>query len=215
MKDFKAAIFDLDGTLMDSMWFWKEIDNIFLKERGISPVPEDYMHAIAHLGVYETALYTIDRFGFKETPEELIKVWSDMAIDFYENEVTLKKGAYEYLNALKSKGIKLAVATANDEYLYLPALKKTGIYDMFDVIVNVGEVERKKGFPDIYLLACERMGTAVSETLVFEDIYIAVCGACDGGFRTVGVFDKTSEGDAERIKKKADKFIYDFDELER
>lgn len=213
MENIKAAIFDLDGTLMDSMWFWSEIDEVYLKGRGIDPVPEDYLLAIAHLGAYETAVYTAKRFGFPDTPEEMIAEWQAMAMDFYENKVELKDGAYEYLKMLKEKGVKLAVATANDEELYIPALNHTGIADMFDAVVNVNEVERKKGFPDIYLLACEKMGVKAEDSVVFEDILLGITGAEAGGFRTVAVADITSERDRERIVAAADRFITSFREL--
>lgn len=213
MENIEAAIFDLDGTILDSMWFWGKIDDMFLTSRGISPIPEDYMLEIAHLGAYDTAVYTINRFGFSDTPEALIAEWQEMAIDFYTHEAKLKEYAEEYLLALKGKGIKLALATANDEELYLPLLKRTGLDKLFDAVVNVNEVERRKGFPDIYLLACERMGVSSEKSVVFEDIYLGITGAKAGGFRTVGVYDETSARDEKIIKETADRFIYSFKEL--
>ncbi len=210
--NFKGAVFDLDGTLFDSMWVWKQIDRDFLAMRGID-VPEDYMLAVAHLGAYQTAVYTIERFGFSETPEQLIAEWTEMAIDFYKSKVQLKNGAYEYLEYLYNKGVKLAVATANDSMLYEPALDHTGIRKFFSAVVNVDEVERKKGFPDIYWLACEKMGVKPEETVVFEDICQGICGARDGGFRTVCVYDETSAEDEEKIREIADLYIRDFFEI--
>lgn len=211
-NDFKGAIFDLDGTLLDSMWVWKQIDRDFLAKRGIE-VPPDYMLAVAHLGAYQTAVYTISRFGFTETPEQLIAEWTEMAIDFYKRSVVLKKGAYEYLEQLYNKGVKLAVATANDSALYEPALDHTGIRKFFSAVVNVNEVERKKGFPDIYWLACRKMGVEPQESVVFEDIYQGICGAKDGGFRAVCVYDETSADDEEKIREIADLYIHDFTEI--
>ncbi len=211
-KGFEAAIFDLDGTLLDSMWVWKQIDRDFLAKRGIE-VPPDYMLAVAHLGAYQTAVYTIERFGFRNTPEELITEWTKMAVDFYTDRVQLKKGAYEYLEMLYNKGVKLAVATANDKLLYEPALDHTGIRRFFSAVVNVDEVERKKGFPDIYWLACEKMGVKAENSVVFEDIYQGISGAKDGGFKAVGVYDETSAEDEEKIRSRADLYIRDFSEL--
>lgn len=211
-KGFEAAIFDLDGTLLDSMWVWKQIDRDFLAKRGIE-VPPDYMLAVAHLGAYQTAVYTIERFGLRNTPEELITEWTKMAVDFYTDRVQLKKGAYEYLEMLYNKGVKLAVATANDKLLYEPALDHTGIRRFFSAVVNVDEVERKKGFPDIYWLACEKMGVRAENSVVFEDIYQGISGAKDGGFKAVGVYDETSAEDEEKIRARADLYIRDFSEL--
>ncbi len=212
MKEIKAAIFDLDGTLLDSMHIWSRIDLEFLAKRRID-VPADYMLKVAHLGSYQTAMYTKERFSLPETPEEMIAEWLEMAVHFYSDEVTLKKGAFEFLSDLKKAGIKLAVATANDPCLYEPALRHTEILPLFDAIADVDEVERKKGFPDIYLLACERLGAKASEAVVFEDIYLGIKGAKDGGFRTVAVYDEVSKADEEKIRAAADYFIRDFTEL--
>lgn len=212
MKNMKAAVFDLDGTLLNSMHIWNEIDCAFLTRRGI-PVPADYMLEVAHLGSYQTAIYTKERFGLPESPEEMIAEWLEMAIRFYSEEVTLKNGAFEYLSALRERGVKLAVATANSPDLYLPALRRTKTLPLFDAVVNIDEVKRTKGFPDIYFLACERLGVRAAETAVFEDIYLGVKGAKDGGFYTVGVYDKTSAADETRIRALADRYILDFTEM--
>ena len=211
--DFRAAVFDLDGTLFDSMMIWNRIDEIFLARRGINEVPEDYLLAIAHLGAIETANYTIKRFGLTDTPEQMIQEWSEQALDFYRNEVTLKKGALGYLTKLRNAGIHLAVATASSEDLYLPAIKRCGLDGFFEAYANVGECERKKGFPDVYLLACQRMNADPADAVVFEDIYVAIKGAKSGGFRTAGVYDETSARDTELIKAEAVEFIFSFEEL--
>ncbi len=213
LGEFSAAVFDLDGTLFDSMYFWNHIDEVFLNQVGIDEVPEDYLLAIAHLGAEETALYTKERFGLDMGPEEMMRIWSDEAHEFYKNSVTLKTGAYEYLKKLYDGGVKLAVATASSEDLFLPGMKRTGIDGFFTAIAAVGECARKKGFPDVYRLACRRLGVPDSEAIVFEDIYMAVKGAKDGGFRTVGVYDETSGRDTELIRSTADLFITDFTEL--
>lgn len=213
MNDFKAAIFDLDGTLFDSMHLWSDIDREFFRRRGIE-IPSDYMISIAHLGMYDTAVYTKNRFGLNEAPEELIAEWSEMALRFYSEDVTLKKGAAEYLRRLKKKGILLAVATANGRQLFEPALRHTGIDGLFDAVVSSDEVERKKGFPDIYLLACRKLGgVPAEETVVFEDILLGIKGAKDGGFQTVAVYDETSIENEKELRALADKYIYDFTEM--
>ena len=211
--DFRAAVFDLDGTLFDSMPFWNELDARFLKRRGVDTVPEDYLLAIAHLGAAETANYTIKRFGLDATPEELMTEWHNDAVRFYSEEVSLKEGAEDYLRMLHGKGVKLAVATASSSDIYMPALERCGIKELFCAFAEVGECRRRKGFPDVYELACSRMGASAAETVVFEDICIAVKGAKAGGFRTVGVYDETSARDAELIKAEADEYITGFSEL--
>ena len=115
MKQYKGAIFDLDGTLLDSMRVWDDIDIAFLKKRGLE-VPPDYQEAITPLGFLEAARYTIRRFGFPETPEELIQEWHQMAVDAYTYEVELKDGAAEYLRYLKEKGIRLVAEDTGLNY---------------------------------------------------------------------------------------------------
>ena len=211
--DFKGAIFDLDGTLFDSMDFWSHLDERFLKRHGVSPVPDDYMLEIAHLGAEETAIYTKKRFGFDMSPEEMMREWHGDAVGYYNESVRLKPCAEEYLAMLKNAGVKLAVATANSRELYMPAVERLGLTKYFDDYAEVSEVGRKKGFPDIYELAASRLGVRPAECAVFEDIYVALMGAKAGGFRTVGVYDESSERDRELIIGCTDAFIESFEDI--
>ena len=198
MKQYKGAIFDLDGTLLDSMRVWDDIDVAFLKKRGLE-VPPDYQEAITPLGFLEAARYTIRRFGFPETPEELIQEWHQMAVDAYTYEVELKDGAAEYLRYLKEKGIRMAVATSSSPELYEPALKRNGIYEYFKAFVTVSEVKRGKGSPE----TC----------VVYEDILTGIRGAKMGGFAAVGVYDRSGEGNRAKMEQEADRYVTSFKEL--
>lgn len=208
-KNFKGAIFDLDGTLIDSMGVWKQIDVDFLGKRGLT-VPADYLDAITPMGFEAAADYTIARFGFPETRDEIIREWYDMAIYAYSNTVPLKKGAMEYLKMLKQQNIKMAVATASDKQLVIPALTNNGVIDMFDNITTIQEVPRGKGFPDVYDKAAERMGVNPAECIVFEDILAGINGAHMGGYRAVAIYDEHSVEPAEVMKENADAYIMDF-----
>lgn len=206
---FKGAIFDLDGTLIDSMGVWKQIDIDFLGKRGLT-VPSDYLDDITPMGFEAAATYTIERFGFPETREEIIREWYDMAIYSYSNTVPLKKGAMEYLKMLKQRNIKMAVATASDKQLVIPALMNNGVLDLFDNITTIQEVKRGKGFPDVYDKAAERMSIPTNECIVFEDILAGIQGAKMGGYRAVAVHDEHSIESVEVMKEKADVYIMDF-----
>lgn len=210
----KGVIFDLDGTILDSMDIWKEIDVKFLGRRGLE-VPDDYFRNIAPLGFDGAAAYTIERFGFPETPEQIIEEWYQMAVDAYTKEVELKPFAKEYLLFLKEQGVKLGIATSCETQMFLPALERNGILGLFESYTTVREVPRGKEFPDIYERQAEKMGLLPGECTVFEDILKAVQGANAGGFYTVGVFDLHSAYEWGEIKKQANKFIYSYEELIR
>ena len=139
MKPIKAAIFDMDGTILDSMGIWAKIDIDFLNARGLE-VPDDYMEKVGPMSYQEMAEYTIQRFHLDEKPESLIQEWNDRAVAAYSGEVKLKDGAMAYLLSLKEKGVKLALATASGPPLFGPALKNNGIYHLFDAISHVGEL---------------------------------------------------------------------------
>ena len=122
--NFKGAVFDLDGTLLDSMEVWKNIDIEFLSKRGLE-VPKGYSDEILAMSFRETAEYTIARFGLQEQPDDVMHEWNQMAIEAYGHHVQLKPGAKEYLLKLKSHGIRLG-GTALSQKLYLPCLQNCG-----------------------------------------------------------------------------------------
>ena len=212
MKNFKAAIFDLDGTLLDSMYVWDKIDIDFLAKRGFE-VSEDYKEKISAMTETETALYTIKAYSLDETPEDLVREWNEMAVSEYSNRVTLKPYAFEYLTQLKSDGIKLAVATNSNPLLYEPALKRCGIYAMFDAILSSYHTKIGKSSPDIFLKAAASLGEVPENCIVFEDVLTAVQSAKSVGMSVCGVYDKTSEKSAAAMMALCDKFIYSYDEL--
>lgn len=211
MLDIKGAVFDMDGTILNSMKLWEEIDVEFLSKRGFE-VPKDYMSSIAHLGAYDTAVYTIERFSLNDTPTELIDEWQNSAIKKYPN-ILEKQGITAYMKRLKKRGVKIAVATATSPLLVNAALKDREIFNYIDCITTSDEVKRGKGFPDIYYKCCEKLGLEPRDCVVFEDIVMGIKGAKDGGFKTVAVYDECSKNDRQTLTDLADKYIYDFDEM--
>jgi HAD superfamily hydrolase (TIGR01509 family) len=208
----QGAIFDLDGTLLDSMEAWKEIDIRFLEKRGISATT-DYSQAVAQLGFRAAAEYTAKRYHLDEKPDDIITEWNQMASHAYAREIGLKPNAREYLQYLTDHGIPLGIATALHHETIEAALKNNGIYHLFDSFTTLQEVSRGKGFPDIYLLAAQKMGLESCECVVFEDILSGVKGAKAGGFRVCGVFDASSEHEWDLIREVCDMTILDFAEL--
>ncbi|MDD2955797.1 MAG: HAD family phosphatase [Oscillospiraceae bacterium] len=209
---FKGAIFDLDGTLLDSMGVWRKIDVDFLAQRGLA-VPDDYIRAITAMHYQLAAEYTIQRFGLRESPEAVVEEWNRMAQEAYARDVLLKPGARRYLEKLRREGVRIAAATASAEGLYLPALRHNGVEGFFDAFTTVTEVPRGKGFPDIYLLAAQKLGLEPGECAVYEDILAGIRGAKDGGFYAVGIYDRHSDYEWEEIRRLADLSVTGWEEL--
>ena len=212
MWNTKGAIFDLDGTLIDSMKVWEKIDRDFLKKRNID-IPLDYIERITSMSFDDVAKYTIERFSLNEKKEDLIKEWNEMAIYEYGNNIELKPNAKKYLYKLKSKNIKIGLATTSPRELYEPVLKNNGIYDLFDTCVSIEDVKRDKNYPDIYILTAKKLGVSLEECIGFEDILVGARTMKKAGIKVIGVYDESSSHEAYKIKKICDKFIYDYREL--
>lgn len=207
-----GAIFDLDGTLLDSMGVWRKIDEDFLGKRGFV-VPDDYLVAITSKNFDAAAEYTKERFNLPESEEEIIKEWFDMAIEAYTNEVKLKAGVIDYLKQLKAEGIKIAAATSSDERLFRPCLTHCGIMKYFDAFTVTQEVRRGKGFPDVYQLAAEKLSLKPEQCVVYEDILKGVEGTKMDDFYVVGVEDIHSSYEKNEIMQLSDRYILSFEEL--
>ncbi len=208
----KGAIFDLDGTLLDSMWVWSSVDEEFLGSRGFD-VPEDYQKAVAAMGFRETAEYTIERFGLQEQVDDIIAEWNDMAEYKYHNEVRIKPYVRETRELLEGKGMRLGVATASYRTLFEECLRRNGVYEYFHAFTETKEVARGKGFPDIYICAAGKLGLRPEECVVFEDIHQGILAAKAGGFVTVGVYDEKSAYSWDDICRDSDHSIRGFEEV--
>ena len=191
---------------------WAKVDIDFLGKRNIE-VPEDFIRKIKTHNFATGSKYVIERFNLDEKPEDIAKEWFDMAVQAYADDIDLKPGAADFLENLRQKGYKICIATASDRELYEACLKRNKIFDYFDNFTQSDEVERGKGFPDVYELAAKKCGFGADECVVFEDVYEAVCGAVNGDFYTVAVKDDASNGDIEKIKEKCNLFINDYYDL--
>lgn len=211
LPKIRGVILDLDGTLLDSMGVWQEVDRVFLERRGIA-LPDDYAAAIAPMGFPAAAAYTRQRFGLAEDETAIMAEWHTLAVDAYANHVGLKHGVLEYLASLRRRGIPFAAATASQAEFYLPTLKRLGIADWFSSVTEISEVSRGKGNPDIYLRAAEKLGREVCDCAVFEDIVPGVRGAAAGGFYTVAVYDEHCANPT-LLRAICDRYIYSFSEL--
>ena len=207
--DFNAAIFDLDGTILDSMDVWEHIDIQFLKKRNL-PVPENYVTEICARSFEEAAQYTIDLFGLQETVEGIIEEWNNMAVEEYSNHVGLLPHALDYLLRLKEHGIKLAVATGLPEKLYIPCLKNNSILELFDALCSTDEVQRGKEYSDVFELAARKLGVAPEHCIVFDDVLPAIKSAKAARMLAGGIYDKYSADQRTEIERIADIYLLDF-----
>lgn len=205
----KAAIFDLDGTLLDSMGIWDQVDIESLSRRGID-VPDDYTVKVASMQFRQIAEYTIARFDLPDTPEALMEEWDELARELYSTTVEAKPGALDYLTFLKDSGAKIAVATSLPPQLREPALRHVGMFDLFDAIVSVDDAnDAGKDRPDVYLLAADRLGVKPADCTVFEDLLIGMRSAKSVGMRVWAVHDDSSDRDWPDICDLADGLILD------
>ncbi|NMM98288.1 HAD family hydrolase [Bifidobacterium olomucense] len=211
----KAAIFDLDGTLLDSMGVWNQIDIDFLGRRGID-VPDDYMSTVASMQFRQIAEYTIARFGLPDTPEALMSEWDEMACTAYGTTVQAKPGAVDYLRELKVAGVRLGVATTLMPQLRTAALDHLHMSEFFDVIVSVDDAGGAgKAQPDVYLLAASRLGVNPENCTVFEDLLVAIRSAKSAGMQAWAMYDDSSASDWPEITRVADGTLHDFHDAPR
>ena len=211
-SDIDTVIFDLDGTLVDSMWMWTDIDIEYLSRFGFE-FDKQLQIDIAGMSVTETACYFREKYGIPRTIEQIIGDWIEMSYDKYKNEVGLKPYAVELLDYFRSEGIKLGIASSNAIDMIEVCLDSNGIRDRFDVIVTSDQAERGKPYPDVYLLAAERLGAEPERCLVFEDIPAGIMAAKAAGMKAVAVYDRFSEeADAEKHRL-ADMYCHDFSDF--
>lgn len=191
MKKYDAVIFDLDGTLVDSMWVWDEIDIKFLNDRGLD-VPADLQGIIEGMSFTETANYFKERFDLKEDIDEIKLIWTDMAKDFYREKVKLKTGAKNYIQKLKSDNVKIGIGTSNSKELALATLEGNGVLKYFDVVLTSCEVNKGKPEPDIFLGVAEKLGVSPDKCLVYEDTLAGVKAGKRAGMDVIGIYDANS-----------------------
>ena len=205
----KAIIFDLDGTLIDSMNVWSDIDKEFFKMHDL-PFEEDYKKEIGHKGLKEIADYTKTRYNLKESEDEIVTIWLDMAKEAYAYKIPLKEGVKSFLEYLQSKNIKMGIATSNSLELTELVLKHNDIYKYFSKVVTVNELKTNKGSPDIYLHISDSFGLVPSECIVFEDLLTGIRTAKKAGYKVVGVKEISSLDKEKEIREIADLYISNY-----
>ena len=211
-SNIKAVLFDMDGTLIDSLWMWRSIDREFLGSRNI-PMPDKLQKNIDGMSFSETACYFKEAFNLAEPVEEIKTIWNNMAMDKYRYEVPLKEGAREFLEALKAKGYKMGIATSNSRELAMCCLEALGIDKYFDSVVTACDVGAGKPAPDIYLKSAKNCGVEPCECIVFEDILQGIEAGHNAGMKVCTVYDDYSADDDVLKREKADYYINNYNEI--
>lgn len=212
MKKFKYSIFDLDGTLLDSMYGWKNLGKEYLLSMGIVP-PNNINDTISAMSMEESAEYFKKAFKINLSVEEIISELNELICDKYKNEFKLKPYVKEYLQKLKDEKVTMCIATATSLKLAKIALERNEIINYFSFVLSCDEVGVGKNKPDIYYLAANRLDAEVSDIIVYEDADFALITAKEAGFYTIGVYDVSFEIKRKNIEIISDMYIESFNEL--
>ena len=202
---FSAAIFDFDGTLAETWPLWRRVDEIFFATRGL-PFDEDASTTLATLGFAAGAQWCVERYRLRDEVSDIVDEWNRLGAALYENEVRLRPGAEAYVRALRSRGVRVGLATTNDPHV-LGAMRHVDVYALFDVVVCGREVTHGKDHPDIYLEAARRLGAEPEGCVVFEDILPGTLSAACAGMATVAVASSDPRQPAIELRRTADLWI--------
>lgn len=188
LAQIRAVILDLDGTLLDSMPLWHEIDLAFLRENGIEP-PDNISDIVGKMSITEWAEYFIREFSMPHTPQQVIRRIEEMAETAYRETIPLKPHVTAFLDALDGMGLPYGIATATYKNSAWAALRRLGLAERMQFVLTGEDVEGGKSTPEIYLRSAALLGSTPQETLVVEDALHCVQTAVSAGFLTAGVYD--------------------------
>lgn len=209
----KGAIFDVDGTLLNSMPVWEHLGELYLRSLGIDAEP-GLGEVLSTMSLPQGADYLISHYHLGKTRNRVLEGINQEVRDFYAEKVPLKAGVREFLEGLREYKIPMVIVTTSDHRNVEAALKRLGILNYFDRVLTCTEMGTDKNRPDIYLAASLQLDTEPSETLVFEDAYHAIVTAKKAGFRVVAVYDKANDSKLGKIWNTADIYLSEFSDFD-
>lgn len=210
LENKKAVIFDLDGSLVDSMWIWPEVDILFMEKYHLIP-PTNFHKEIEGKSYTETAQYFLDTFpGLACSLDDVRHEWMEMTMELYRTKVLLKPGAAEFLEDMRERKVLLGIATSNARELVEAVLDALQIRDYFTSVRTSCEVAAGKPAPDVYLKVANDMKVEPKECLVFEDVPRGIEAGKNAGMTVCAVDDEFSKPDETEKKQLADYFIHDY-----
>ena len=209
----KYCIFDMDGTLVDSMGHWKHLEYEFLETKGVTEDINEVLKEIQHMTIPAAMAYFIDRFGFEGTVDSLTDEFNALMAAHYASDVEVKPGVVTYLDKLHAQGVKMCIASATSVPLVTICLERLGLRKYFEFLLSCVDVNASKDKPDVFMEAARRLGGTPAETAVFEDSLVASTTAKAAGFHVVGIYDKYSAHNWQAIKHLADELIEDWEKV--
>lgn len=209
----QGVIFDMDGTILDTMFYWEHVGEDYLKKLGIHAAP-GLGQAMLPLTITEGAAYLQTHYVPDRSIEEILQGTRAVCDDFYREKAQFKPGARTFMARLKEKGIPFVLATATDRDQVELAMRRLGVLEDFHCILTSGEVGSSKDEPDIYFRAAAAMGTAPEHTWVFEDAIHAAQTAKRAGFKLVGIYDETEQDIQPQLRELSDHYIYDLTDFD-
>lgn len=210
---YRGIIFDLDGTLLDSISVWSKVGEKFLDSQGLVHPPQ-LRRILKKKSLRQAAEYFIETFQLDYTADGVIAKINDIVDHHYRHSIPLKPYVREVLDYLKEKDIKMCIATLSNKEIVERALERHGILTYFQFVLTSEEVGTGKDHPDIYIQATQRLGFDIEEVLIFEDSIYCVKTAKKAGFKVVGVYEQSAKDRVEDMKIFSDYFIYSFKEIE-
>lgn len=209
----RGAIFDMDGTLTESMHLWVEIGRRYLEGLGYE-VSAEQTEAMTHMLLEPMSLYMQVQFGLQKSQDQIIAEINKIVEPGYFEEVPLKPFVRDFLETLKARGVKMVVATATDRHLTEACLKRNGIDGYFEAVFTCGEEHCNKRTSHIYDVAREYLGTAPEDTWIFEDTFVSLLGAKESGCHTLAVHDTWAEHRTEEIRALAERYVENMGEID-
>jgi HAD superfamily hydrolase (TIGR01509 family) len=207
----KAAIFDLDGTLLDSMHIWLDLGNRVVEKLHI-PISKDIniYDTLKDMSLDESAEYFASLLDYKLNKDDIINIYYDIISDFYENEAELKPNVENYIKKLYEKKIALCLATETDMQLAKKALKRVGLLKYFQCCICSKEVGKGKKYPDIFFEALKKLNCDIKDVVIYEDALYAAQTAKEAGFTVHSIYDKSQRKYIKSIREISDLYKYDF-----
>jgi HAD superfamily hydrolase (TIGR01509 family) len=210
----EAVIFDLDGTLIDSMGIWEDVDKVFLGRRNIEVPPDLFDDMSMGNNFQGLAQHFRDRFHLTDSIEEIMTEWTEQVVEYYVHHIPIKEGVAELLKYLHDRSIPMAIGTSNSVFLTESVLNRHNLMPYFQYIVTGAEVEHGKPFPDIYLKTARMLGVEPANCLVIEDSLQGVQAGKAAGMQVIAIKDDFSRRELDQIREQADFFTDHFGQVQ-